>query len=103
MAGDGLLTLAFETALSPESIKLAGAQRGAEAARLLAKAAGAEGMVGGQVIDLQHENQRAPIEVLLEMDRKKTGALIRRRRRWMRRGRGGSKAKRGGGRICQPV
>ena len=76
LAGDGLLTLAFETALSPESIKLAGAQRGAEAARLLAKAAGAEGMVGGQVIDLQHENQRAPIEVLLEMDRKKTGALI---------------------------
>ena len=72
LAGDGLLTLAFETALSPESIKLAGAQRGAEAARLLAKAAGAEGMVGGQVIDLQHENQRAPIEVLLEMDRKKT-------------------------------
>ena len=42
----------------------------------MAKAAGAEGMVGGQVIDLQHENQRAPIEVLLEMDRKKTGALI---------------------------
>ena len=42
LAGDGLLTLAFETALSPESIKLAGAQRGAEAARLLAKAAGAE-------------------------------------------------------------
>ena len=76
LAGDGLLTLAFETALSPESIKLAGAQRGAEAVRLLAKAAGAEGMVGGQVIDLQHENQRAPIEVLLEMDRKKTGALI---------------------------
>ena len=76
LAGDGLLTLAFETALSPESIKLAGAQRGAEAARLLAKAAGAEGMVGGQAIDLQHENQRAPIEVLLEMDRKKTGALI---------------------------
>ena len=76
LAGDGLLTLAFETALSPKSIKLAGAQRGAEAARLLAKAAGAEGMVGGQVIDLQHENQRAPIEVLLEMDRKKTGALI---------------------------
>lgn len=55
LAGDGLLTLAFETALSPKSIKLAGAQRGAEAARLLAKAAGAEGMVGGQVIDLQHE------------------------------------------------
>ena len=42
LAGDGLLTLAFETALSPKSIKLAGAQRGAEAARLLAKAAGAE-------------------------------------------------------------
>ncbi len=51
-------------------------------------------MVGGQVIDLQHENQRAPIEVLLEMDRKRNrrvnsggGAD------GMRRGRGGSKSK----------
>lgn len=76
LAGDGLLTLAFETALSPESIQYVGSQKGAEAAYLLAKAAGSEGMVGGQVIDLQHENQHAPIEILLEMDRKKTGALI---------------------------
>lgn len=76
LAGDGLLTLAFETALAPENMELAGPQKGAEAAYLLAKAAGAEGMVGGQVIDLQHENQHAPIETLIEMDRKKTGALI---------------------------
>ena len=59
-------------------------------------------MVGGQVIDLQHENQRAPIEVLLEMDRKKTGALIQAAAQMgCAVAGGGSKAKRGGGRICR--
>lgn len=76
LAGDGLLTLAFETVLAPETLRLTGWQKGMEAAYLLAKAAGTEGMVGGQVIDLQNENKKAPIEILVEMDRKKTGALI---------------------------
>lgn len=76
LAGDALLTLAFETMLSPESIACAGADRAAAAAYKLAAAAGATGMVGGQVIDLQHEGKAVTMELLQQMDDKKTGALI---------------------------
>lgn len=76
LAGDALLTLAFETMLSPESIIQAGADRAAQAAGTLACAAGAHGMVGGQVIDLASEGQQVPLETLQIMDECKTGALI---------------------------
>jgi geranylgeranyl diphosphate synthase type II len=76
LAGDALLTLAFETMLSPESIALAGTQPAAEAAGTLACAAGAHGMVGGQVIDLASEGQQIPLEILQLMDECKTGSLI---------------------------
>ena len=76
LAGDALLSLAFETMLSPRNAGLAGEDRAARAAGLLAKASGATGMVGGQVIDLQQEGKPTTIEVLQQMDEKKTGALI---------------------------
>lgn len=76
LAGDALLTLAFETALSEKSVKSAGAENAAKAARALAKYAGALGMVGGQTIDLMHENKNASVDVLKEMDIKKTSGLI---------------------------
>ncbi len=76
LAGDALLTLAFETMLSSESMELVGAQSAAEAAGTLACAAGAHGMVGGQVIDLASEGQQVPLEILQIMDECKTGALI---------------------------
>ncbi len=76
LAGDALLTLAFETMLSPESICAVGADRAARAAGELAKAAGAHGMVGGQMIDLESEDKQVSLEVLQKMDEGKTGALI---------------------------
>lgn len=76
LAGDALLTLAFETMLAPESVTQVGAGRAAEAAGVLARAAGAHGMVGGQVIDLASEGQQVPLETLQTMDECKTGALI---------------------------
>jgi geranylgeranyl diphosphate synthase type II len=76
LAGDALLTLAFETMLSDDAIAAAGAQRAAAAAGTLARAAGAHCMVGGQVIDLLSEGRIIPIETLKEMDDCKTGALI---------------------------
>ena len=76
LAGDALLTLAFETMLSDEAVAAAGAQQAAAAAGELARAAGASGMVGGQVIDLQSEGKIFSIEELQEMDNCKTGALI---------------------------
>lgn len=77
LAGDALLTLAFDVMLREENTASVGAVRALKAASILAKAAGASGMVGGQVIDLQNEGRQVSMEVLKEMDDKKTGALIR--------------------------
>ena len=76
LAGDALLTLAFETMLSPQSIRMAGASKAASAAGALARAAGARGMVGGQVIDLASEGKQISLATLRTMDERKTGALI---------------------------
>ena len=76
LAGDALQALAFEVMLSEESIAKAGAQRAASAAGILGKAIGADGMVGGQVIDLLSEGTKISLETLRKMDEGKTGALI---------------------------
>ena len=71
LAGDGLLTKAFEAALSfPEP---AAAAKGA---RELARLAGHAGMVGGQCIDLSTEGKDVDMELLEAMDAGKTVALI---------------------------
>lgn len=77
LAGDALLTLAFEIMSSDETAALIGDKACRKGVHVLAKYAGAAGMVGGQVIDLISENQSAPIEVLREMDYKKTACLIK--------------------------
>ena len=56
LAGDGLLTLAFET---------------------LSNLAGINGMVGGQVLDLKAEKSKPTLSALQTIDRLKTGALIK--------------------------
>ena len=73
LAGDGLLTLAFETLLSadlPPAVLR-------EAGRALARAAGVAGMIGGQIMDLANEGKTVEIGALRQTDRLKTGALIR--------------------------
>lgn len=76
LAGDALQALAFEVIcdaqLNPvsESIRL-------QMLQLLAKAAGADGMVGGQAIDLSATGQQISQQHLEHMHRHKTGALIR--------------------------
>ncbi len=67
LAGDGLLTLAFELLANTGSIEVV-----AEVAR----AAGVNGMVGGQYLDIQAESKIIPIETLQEIHHKKTGTLI---------------------------
>jgi geranylgeranyl pyrophosphate synthase len=42
----------------------------------LFRAAGAGGMIGGQVLDLEAEGQRIPLDALREVHQRKTGALI---------------------------
>ena len=75
LAGDGLLTLAFEVLAHPDS-------HGDPAVRCelvasLALAAGKEGMVGGQMIDLIAEHRPdLDIGAITRLQRLKTGALI---------------------------
>ena len=73
LAGDALLTLAFETAMKSNL----SAEITVEAAKELAKAAGVMGMVGGQVLDLQNEGKKVGIPDLQKTDELKTGELIR--------------------------
>lgn len=75
LAGDALLTNAFETALSDDSAAIPSGRR-LRAVKLLANRAGVAGMIGGQVIDLESESKRVPVETLEQMDELKTGALI---------------------------
>lgn len=72
LAGDGLLTLAFETALKSKIDP----GRTVKAAHALANAAGYTGMVGGQVIDLKSEGKKVDIDTLKSMHQGKTGAII---------------------------
>lgn len=76
LAGDGLLNLAFETALNPAYRGNLPAERVLGASSALADAAGIEGMVGGQTIDLQSEGKEIDLSVLEELQRGKTAALL---------------------------
>ena len=68
LAGDGLLTLSFGILAEADS------PRTAEAIRLLSRAAGPAGMVGGQVLDIEAKDLTQ--NRLAEIHRLKTGALI---------------------------
>lgn len=70
LAGDALQALAFEV-LARAPLRETGA-----ACALLAKAAGAAGMAGGQAIDLAAVGRVLALPALESMHRRKTGALI---------------------------
>ncbi len=77
LAGDGLLTMAFELCSQEGgSDGLAPEQRLA-IIRELAIGSGHQGMVGGQVMDIQAENQDIPLSQLKQIHAYKTGRLIR--------------------------
>jgi geranylgeranyl diphosphate synthase type II len=73
LAGDGLLTLAFEVLAND----IAPAETAAACCADLARAAGMAGMVGGQVADLEAEGRTvSSLEELEGIHRRKTGALL---------------------------
>lgn len=75
LAGDGLLTFAFEVLAHPDTHGDPAVR--CELVSALAQAAGAHGMVGGQMIDLLAENDRSlDIGAITRLQRLKTGALI---------------------------
>ena len=71
LAGDALQSLAFEVLLSGAETDL-----GAGAARDLARAIGAAGLVGGQMDDLGPDPLAAGVEHVLSIHARKTAALI---------------------------
>ncbi len=74
LAGDALLTLAFETiGVTPVEAEL----RVKMLVEVAASAGTVNGMVGGQVADLEAEGQRVGPETLEYIHRSKTAALIR--------------------------
>ena len=70
LAGDALLTDAFAI-LSRQY-----PEKGVACVQILAEAAGSNGMVGGQVLDMDGENEQYHLETLKRMHEAKTGALI---------------------------
>ena len=75
LAGDGLLNYAYETAikafdLSSDPLIVA------RALKVLANKAGMEGMVGGQVVDVESEGKQLNEEELTYIYEKKTAALL---------------------------
>ena len=80
LAGDALLTHAFHVLAAVcsngEYVDPVGHARRLRAVSVLAAAAGMNGMIGGQVIDLESEGRSVDAETLDLIHRKKTGALM---------------------------
>ena len=74
LVGDALLTLAFEVVAQPETHDDATVR--IELVDMLARASGARGMVGGQMIDLEAEKKDLDLKEITLLQQLKTGALI---------------------------
>ena len=74
LAGDGLLTFAFEI-LSDPATHASPAVR-SQLVSGLARAAGSEGMVGGQMMDMLAPDKSFDSQAVMELQRLKTGALF---------------------------
>jgi farnesyl diphosphate synthase len=74
LAGDGLVTMAFEVLADPATHP--DAEIRATLVLALAKASGVRGMVGGQMIDLDAETKTLNLAEITKLQQLKTGALI---------------------------
>ncbi|HFU7053370.1 TPA: (2E,6E)-farnesyl diphosphate synthase [Bacillus cereus] len=75
LAGDGLLTYAFQVIMAYEQKEIT-AEKKVRLVLELAKAAGPEGMVGGQVADMEAEGKQLTIDELEYIHKHKTGKLL---------------------------
>ena len=78
LAGDGLLNMAFETALRAVDTDPSVTDRIIKSVRIMAEKSGMNGMLGGQAVDVDVEEKNRQIEIdeLMFIHEKKTGALI---------------------------
>ena len=75
LAGDGLLTFAFDLICDRSLGALTATQR-LDICHIIARAAGSLGMVGGQSLDMINENKDIDFDTLATIHKNKTGALI---------------------------
>jgi len=75
LAGDSLLTMAFELTAAPDGHPDPAVR--AEITHRLAIAAGGLGMAGGQMMDLAAEDSSLDLDAVIRLQRGKTGALFR--------------------------
>lgn len=73
LAGDALLTAAFSYIAKSEL----SAQCRIQAVEILSNCAGELGMVGGQILDIESESRQCTVQEVLDIQSRKTGALIR--------------------------
>lgn len=73
LAGDGLLTLAFEI-FSSCSLS---AEKRIEGVKILAESAGFRGMIAGQAMDMKNESGSPSFDIIKKTDALKTGELIK--------------------------
>jgi len=76
LTGDALLTLAFQMLASQEGAADVPADRRLQVIYAVAAAAGYEGMIGGQMADIDSEGNRIDLSRLEQLHLMKTGALI---------------------------
>jgi len=74
LAGDGLLTFAFEILADPATHASPAVR--SQLVSGLARAAGSEGMVGGQMMDMLAPDKSFDSQAVMELQRLKTGALF---------------------------
>lgn len=74
LAGDALLNSAFE--ILWEKVKSKNMFSVVKGAQIIARNAGVNGMIAGQVLDIQSEGKDVDLDTLLYIHNKKTGALI---------------------------
>lgn len=75
LAGDALLNYAFEL-MSTEALNNSDSKKCVKAMQVIAKKAGIYGMIGGQTIDVKTEGTSVGMDVVIEIHRLKTAALI---------------------------
>ncbi|WP_244835362.1 polyprenyl synthetase family protein [Clostridium sp. BJN0001] len=74
LAGDSLLN---EAMILMMKYSLEHGENALKASKIIAEAAGSEGMIGGQIVDIISEGQKISLDELKYMHKKKTGALIK--------------------------
>ncbi len=74
LAGDGLLTYAFQVLTDGKTHADPGVR--CELVRALAQASGCFGMVGGQMMDMEAENRQLSPDQIIRLQRMKTGELF---------------------------